>query len=90
MARKPIFRRPIRDFLLERKPANPYDYAIQLLEGGALANSIVILRGITQKTGCGYCVKQIENTIIPAIERNEISRAKKLIEGLKLIDETLS
>jgi len=91
MTREPIFfKRPVRDHLFERKPAaNPYEHATQLLARGELANSIVILQGIVQKTGCEYCAKQIEEVIIPAIERNEVDRAIRLIKGLQLTDETI-
>ena len=45
--REPFFRRPVRDLVFERKPANPYEHAVQLLEKGELANAIVILQGIS-------------------------------------------
>jgi hypothetical protein len=87
--REPFFRRPIRDLVFERKPTNPYQHAIQLLEKGELANAIVILQGITQRSWCDYCIKEIEENIIPAIQRNEVERASRLIKGLQLVDETI-
>jgi len=44
MAGEPWLRRPIRDLVFERQPANPYEHAVQLLEKGELANAIVILQ----------------------------------------------
>jgi len=86
--RETIIRRPLRD-LFERKPTSPYRHALELLEKRELANSIVILQGAAQKTGCAYCREQIEDVVIPAIQRYEVDRAKRLIKGLELVDETL-